>query len=335
VSTTPPLVALVSAQVGDEIAACKPEVPLTFVVSDGSAPLRVEDLQRVDIAFMSLDLLGESSGARLSAGLQAFFEQLRAAARLRWLHVCSAGADRPVLAELLARGVRLTTSSGANAQEVSHTALAGFLALARHLPQCVAAQRERRWAPMKGERMPRDIGGQTALVVGLGPIGREIARLLSALGVHVIGVRRSDAPVPGCAEVVPLARIDAVLPRANAVILACPSTPETRGLLDARRLALLPAGAWLVNVARGAVVVEDALVDGLRSGRLGGAFLDVFATEPLPADSPLWDLPNTWVSPHSAGFASGMHTRTLEMFQDNLERFAAQRELRNEVVAPA
>jgi phosphoglycerate dehydrogenase-like enzyme len=327
-----PLAALVSAKVRDELGAPAPELPLECLASDPERPLAEADLRRIEIAFMSIDLVGESTDSRLAAGLATFFEQLHGAPNLRWLHVCSAGADRPVFAELRSRGVRLTTSSGANALEVSHTALAGFLALSRGLPHYMAAQQDNAWRPMKGDRMPRDIAGQTAVVIGLGPIGREIARLLATLGMHVIGVRRSNKPVPECAEVIPFTQLDSVLPRADCLVLACPITPETRGLVDARRLTLLPRGAYLVNVARGAVVVEEDVIAALRSGQLGGAFLDVFATEPLPVDSPLWDLPNTLISPHSAGYSSGLHGRTLQVFAENLRRFLAGDELRNEVL---
>lgn len=325
------LVALVSTRVRDELRAsvAAADLPLEFVVSNPAVPVAPADLGRVNVAFMSIDIVGESSGTRLAPSLATFFEQVRAATNLRWLHVCSAGADRPVFTELMSRGVTLTTSSGANAAEVSHTAIAGFLALARGLPAAMDSQRRHEWAPLKGARMPPDIEGQTAVLVGLGPIGREIARLLSAFGVHVIGVRRSSTPVPGCAQVVALNQIDAVLPQAQWIVLACPLTPDTLGLIDARRLALLPPGARLINVARGAVVVEEALVDALTDGTLAGAFLDVFATEPLPSDSPLWDLPNTVVSPHSAGYSGGLHGRTVRMFLENLKQFAIGGELRN------
>ncbi len=324
-------VALVSAQVRGEILAQDPAVPLVFKVLSPGAALPLEALQRVDLAFVSLDLIGDSTGTQLAPELRQFFDALRAAQNLHWLHVCSAGADRPVFTELLARGVRLTTSSGASAAQVSQTALMGFLALVRQLPRCVAAQQRREWSPLKGPHVPRDIAGQTVVVVGLGPIGREIARLLQAMGVRVIGVRRTNEPAPCCERVVAFEQIDDVLCEADGVILACPATPQTRGLVDTRRIALMRRGVQLVNVARGVVVVQDALLDALHSGQVGGAFLDVFSTEPLPTDSPLWSAPNTLISPHSAGYATGTHARTVRMFLDNLARLTSGQALHNEV----
>lgn len=301
------------------------------IASNAGEQLDPRTLRRVDAAFLSMDLVATSAGPCPRPDLEAFFDHLRKAENLRWLHVCSAGTDRPVFSELAGRGVRLTTSSGANAPEVSQTALAGFLALARGVPEWLDAQRRHEWVPLTDNRPPRDIAGQTAVVVGMGAIGREIARLLHAFRLSVIGVSRSGVPVPGCAEVVTYARIQETLRRADWLFLACPLTRETHGMIDAAGLRLLPQGARIINVARGAVVVESDLVSALRSGRLGGAYLDVFETEPLPVDSPLWDLPGVLISAHRAGLSSGVHGRTLEMFLANLQRWTEGAELRNEV----
>lgn len=323
-------IALVSPAVRDELLARA--VALDMIVSSPDVPLDPQTLRRIDIAFLSTDLMfGSSDG--LAPGLSTFCDHLRDAVNLRWLHIRSAGADRPILLELLARGVRVTTSSGANAPEVSQSALAGFLALARGVPDWVHAQRRHEWSPQDGKAVPRDVVGNTAIVVGMGPIGREIALLLHALRLSVIGITRSAVSVPGCVEVLPYARIEEALPRADWLILACSLTPQTRGMIDAARLAMLPAGARVINVSRGSVVVEADLVHALQSGRLGGAYLDVFEHEPLAPDSPLWDMPGTLISSHRAGHSTGVDVRIMEMFLDNLRRWLGDAELKNEVVA--
>jgi phosphoglycerate dehydrogenase-like enzyme len=276
----------------------------------------------VDIAFISRDVTGQSTKHELSPALAACYDTLRGAPGLRWVHIHSAGADRPVFGELRARGVAVTTSSGTNAQVVAQTAIAGLLALARRFPQFMAAQRQCSWQPLIGSALPRDLQGQTAVVVGWGPIGQHIGRLLDVLGLQTVVVRRSAQVVQGVQRVVGFEDLHAVLPSADWLILACPLTAQTRELVDARALALLPRGAQLINVARGEVVNEPALIAALQTGALAGAFLDVFAHEPLPADSPLWAMPNVIVTPHAAGHSDGHYRRVADVFIDNLARWA-------------
>jgi len=279
----------------------------------------------VDIALISRDMTGLSTKHELTQGLLDVYAVLRRSAKLKWVHSHSAGADRPIYPELRVRGVQVTTSSGANAEVVAQTALAGLLALARRFPELMAAQQERRWAPLVGaDHAPRDLAGQTAVIIGWGPIGQRIAAFLRLLGLHVVVARHSAAPAPETGvAMVALAQLPAVLPRVDWLLLACPLTAQTRGLLDGRMLALLPQGACLINVARGEVVVEAELVDALQAGRLGGAYLDVFEHEPLDRTSPLWGLPNVIVTPHSAGHSDGNHRRVCELFLANLARWQA------------
>lgn len=283
----------------------------------------------IDLAFISRDVTGLSTKHELAPGLQACYEVLRRSPGLRWVHIHSAGADRDIYVELRARGVSVTTSSGANAEVVAQTALAGLLALARRFPQLMAAQREHRWAPLIGSTLPRDLGGQTAVLVGWGPIGQCIGAFLRLLGLRLVVVRTQAMPPQDEIEFVGFGDLPAVLPRADWLLLACPLTPQTRGLVDARALAALPRGAGLVNVARGEVVVEADLIAALRAGQLGGAFLDVYEHEPLPVASPLWDLPNVIAMPHSAGHSDGNAARVAAMFLDNLGRWCAGQALRN------
>ena len=283
----------------------------------------------VDVAFISREVTGLSTKHELAPSLQACYEVLRRSASLRWVHIHSAGADRDIYVELRARGVTVTTSSGANAEVVAQTALAGLLALARRFPQLMAAQREHRWAPLLGGRLPRDLGGQTAVLLGWGPIGQRLGAFLRLLGLKLIVVRTQAAAPGDGIETVGFEDFQAVLPHADWLLLACPLTDKTRRLVDARALAALPAGAGLINVARGEVVVEADLIAALQSGRLGGAFLDVFEHEPLAADSPLWDLPQVIATPHSAGHSDGNEARVAAMFLDNLRRWCAGEGLRN------
>ncbi|MDB5859222.1 MAG: D-3-phosphoglycerate dehydrogenase (phosphoglycerate dehydrogenase)-like protein [Ramlibacter sp.] len=273
-----------------------------------------------DVAFVSRDVTGLSTKHKVLPATQQAYDAMRKAPGLRWAHIHSAGADRPVYQELMRRGVQVSTSSGANAPVVAQTALLGLLALARHWPRLLAAQRERRWAPLIASGLPRDLQGQTAVVVGWGPVGRELARLLQALGLEVVVVRRHEPPAPAQFRMVAHTRLHEVLPKADWLLLACPLTEETRGLIGAAELALLPPHCGLVNVSRGEVIAELALVEALRAQRLAGAYLDVFAQEPLPEDSPLWTLPNAIVTPHSAGFSDGNEQRVARMFLDNLGR---------------
>jgi len=284
-----------------------------------------------DVAFVSRDVTGLSTKHEILPATQRFYTAMRAAPSLRWTHTHSAGADRAIFSQLRERGVTVTTSSGANAGVVAQTALAGLLALARHLPQLLDAQRDRRWAPLIGSELPRDLQGQRATIVGWGPIGQQIGAVLRVLGLAVTVVRqRAEAMEPGF-EPVTFAQFAAVVPRTDWLILACPLTDRTRGLVDGATLQALPAGARLVNVSRGEVVDEAALIDALRAGRLGGAYLDVFAHEPLDAASPLWTLPNVIATPHSAGFSDGNAARVVEIFCDNLRRWLQGDALRNRV----
>jgi phosphoglycerate dehydrogenase-like enzyme len=238
--------------------------------------------------------------------------------------------DHPAFQPFLARGVTITNYPSVAAIPIAQTAIAGLLLLARGFPHWLEAQRARSWSPHDRARPPARLDEQTLLIVGLGAIGSEIARLARALGLRVIGLRRSPAtqsdPVD---ELHGPHALHELLPRADWLALACPLTERTRGLIDAAALARLPAGARVLNVARGEIIDEAALIDALQRGHLGGAYLDVFASEPLDPASPLWSLPNVIVTPHNAAASQGLETRHHPGFLANLERWARKQPLQN------
>jgi phosphoglycerate dehydrogenase-like enzyme len=206
-------------------------------------------------------------------------------------------------------------------------ALLGLLYFAKDMPLLGRWKREHHWE----RHAMGQLAGSQVLLVGLGGIGREVARLLSAAGVQVCGVGRRNRAydVPGVTGYVDSSEIGHVLPDMDALILACPLTEQTRGLIGAKELARMRPGAVVVNLSRGQVVDEEELIAALRGGRLGGACLDVFATEPLPAGSPLWDMDNVIISPHSASTAAAENALITDLFCDNLRRWLDGAPLRN------
>lgn len=281
-------------------------------------------------AFFSRELYEGSSLRQPGAASNAFFGVVDSAENLRWLHVCSSGLDLPQYEPSIERGIRLTPSSGTTATPIAQTVTAAVLAHSRGFVHWLAAQQRRQWLPLAGSDKPRDIGDQQVIVLGAGPVGAEIGRLLSAVGFQTTVLRRRAVPTANFSRCLPLTDLDAVLPDCDWLILALPLTPETQGLIDARRLALLPSHAKLVNVARGEIVDEPALIQALQGGKLAGAYLDTFAQEPLPEFSPLWGLPNVWLTPHNSAASQGHEQRVVESFIRELRNW-----LRSEQKNPA
>jgi D-2-hydroxyacid dehydrogenase (NADP+) len=306
-------------------AACD---DLTFVTAEQAVAAGACD---AEIGFMTRDVVGNSTVDNPAPQFVAFDKVLRGASPLKWVQINAAGAERPIYRELRARGVKITTASGATAVTVSHSVLGALIAVNRRFPLLADAQRRRAWEQRLGENSPRDLKGQCAVIVGTGPIGRNIARLLKGLEMRTIGVRRSAEPVEHCERTIAYDDLPSVLPQADWLILCCPASPQTRGIANAQAFAAMPRGSYFINVSRGEIAVEKDVIAALQSGHLAGAYLDVFEREPLDPASPLWDLPNVLISPHTASHSLGQNEAILGIFLENLARFRAGQKLRNDV----
>ena len=258
--------------------------------------------------------------------------QFAIASRLKWIHSPAAGVGNMLFPEMVASPVVITNSRGVSADTMAEHTLAVTLALFRNLPFAVARQHEHVWAQNEiSARGNRTIAGSHVLVVGLGAIGSAIAQKMIALGATVIGVRRhaGNSTVEGVSEVATADRLRDLLPRADVVVVSAPHTSETKGLIGREELAVMKHDAVLVNVSRGRLVDEAALAATLQEGRLAGAALDVFEREPLPGDSPLWDLPNVLITPHTSGFRPDHLDVMTNLFAENLRRYDSDQPLLN------
>ena len=265
----------------------------------------------------SLALLADAEVA-LSAGLTA--DMLDAAPDLRWVQAFSSGVDGYPLDALRERGVVLTNAAGIHAEPIAQQALGYLLTFSRRLHVGFRQQAEGRWERYEGD----ELGGKTLGLVGVGAVGTRLAELARALGMRVLGVKRDPTTAPDVLDACygPDGLYE-VLPEADYLVLACPLTDETRGLVDAEAISALPNHAVLVNVARGGVVDDEALVYALQTHRLRGAALDVFPEEPLDGDSPLWGMPNVVVTPHMAGSSPRKPERIAEVVAGNYAAFVA------------
>jgi phosphoglycerate dehydrogenase-like enzyme len=252
----------------------------------------------------------------------------KTAPKLKWVQATSSG-----IGEFLRRtkldqsSIAFTTASGVHARPLAEFTMMGLLYFFRDVPYLNARKAEHHW-----ERYTvQGLDGARVLVVGLGALGQAVARDLSMFGCEVWGTRRTAGTTApeGVARVIPNTGIRAALPQVDALVLACPATDETRNLIDRGCVEALKPGAVIVNISRGSVIDESAMLEGLTSGRIKGAALDVFATEPLPKDSPMWDLPNVLISPHSASTVHAENSRIVDIFLDNLGRFRDGKPLRN------
>jgi phosphoglycerate dehydrogenase-like enzyme len=242
----------------------------------------------------------------------------------RWFHVGGSGYEH--LGRWDPEQVVVTNSAGVLAPFHAERAVAGLLALSTGLLRARQAQKQRRWEP---ERFPT-LEGRTLLIVGLGHTGQELAKRMVAFGMNVVGVRRSvKAAVPCVHEIYPPEKLPELWARADVLSLNVPLGSETRHLIDSSALAALPSHCLLLNGSRGGVVDEDALIECLEKGGIGGAWLDVFQSEPLPAESPLWSMGNVVITPHCADQVEDFPWRFARAFADNLDRFVSGEEMRN------
>jgi phosphoglycerate dehydrogenase-like enzyme len=327
----------------DRIRAAAPGARIVTLSREGLTDEPVEDVEVLLRGWLSAD---------------AFDRLLARAPRLNYVHSASAGVERALTAAARDRGLVITNARGVFSRPIAEYVVMMILAVSRRLPGLLELQRERTWQPLEGVEL-RDV---TVGIVGLGSIGRAVGALATAFGCRVVAVRRRsdgsasvtgqdgeararngagdvDDPERSFGEVM-LDRVGGpdTLPRllgeSDFVVLAAPLTPETDNMIDEAALAAMKPGAWLINIARGRLVDERALIHALRDGRIGGAVLDTFREEPLPATSPFYDLPNVIVTPHTSWSSGRVLDRSVGLFCDNLRRFAAGEPLVN-LIDPA
>jgi len=337
-------------------------VPLAIAVSPIlSARVRSQDLERIQAAapgsrIINLSVEGLADGpvddveVLLRGWLvaEAFDRLLARAPHLTWVHSATSGVERALTPAALARDVLVTNARGVFSRPIAEHVLLMILAVSRHLPDLLELQRERTWQPLEG----RELRELTIGIVGYGSLGRSVASLASAFGSRVIALRRRPDAVdePSAADsgaegegfpyeprldrVVGPDGLHELLAESNIVVLAAPLTAETEGMIDEAAVGAMKRDAWLINVARGRLIDDTALIRALRENRIGGAALDTFRDEPLPQGSPYWDLPNVILTPHTAWSSARVLDRSIDLFCDNLVRFSRGEPLRN-VVDPA
>jgi phosphoglycerate dehydrogenase-like enzyme len=336
--------------------------PLAIAVSPIlSARIRQRDLERIRevspgsrIVNLSVEGLADGPVDDVEVLLrgwlvaEAFDRLLARAPNLTWVHSATSGVERALTPAALARDVLVTNARGVFSRPIAEHVLMMILALSRHLPQLLELQHERTWQPLEG----RELRELTVGIVGYGSLGRSVASLASAFGARVIAMRRRpDAAGEGATtrgtddgEAFPFEPVlerlvgpdglHDLLAESDVVVLAAPLTPETEGFIDEAAVAAMKRDAWLINVARGRLIDDTALIRALRDNRIGGAALDTFRDEPLPPASPYWSLPNVIVTPHTAWSSARVLDRSIDLFCDNLVRFSHGEPLRN-VVDPS
>ena len=327
IALSPILSARYRARDLERIRAAAPGARIVTVSAEGLADASLDDVEVMLRGWLSSD---------------AFDRILARAPRLSWVHSATSGVERALTPAARERGVVVTNARGVFSRPIAEYVLMMILAVSRRLPQLLELQRERTWQPLEGAEL-RDV---TVGIVGLGSIGRAVGALATAFGCRVVAVRRRSGE--GTAASGPddegrvlgelmLARVGGpetlpeLLAESDFIVLAAPLTPETEEMINAETLAMVKPGAWLINVARGRLVDERALLRALVDGDLGGAVLDTFRDEPLVPTSPFYDLPNVIVTPHTAWSSGRVLDRSVELFCENLRRFAAGEPLLNVV----
>jgi phosphoglycerate dehydrogenase-like enzyme len=261
--------------------------------------------------------------------------QLALAGKLRWIHSTAAGVSQLMYPELKNSGVIVTNTSGISSVPIAEHTMGLILALARNFPDSLRYQSQAKWAQQELWDKPQrisEINSSVLLIVGYGSIGRELARRARAFDMRVWGVTRSgQGHITQVEKILPVAELNTALPHADYVVIAAPETPETKHLIGAEQMARMKRGARLINVARGSLLDETALVNALQSGALGGAALDVTGKEPLPPESPLWHAPNLFITPHTSAISERLWQRETDLFMKLLEQWFSGKELANRV----
>jgi phosphoglycerate dehydrogenase-like enzyme len=282
--------------------------------------------KRIDPAEVDLDYVWLSPELSLEGGLKKAFELVLKCRSIRLLQTFNAGLDAPAYRQIAARGIRICNSS-AQSVAISEYVMGQVLAVFQPLVEQRALQAEKKW-----ERTPfREIAGTSWLILGFGPIGQAIAQRAKAFGAHVTVVRRSPGTGPTVDRAGTLKDLPAFLPDTDVVVLACPLNESTRGLANPAFFDALKPGALLVNIARGGLIDDAAMIEALDDGRLAAAVLDVFRAEPLPADDPFWAHPKVRLTSHTSFAGSGVRARWEQLFLDNLPRFVRGEALLHEV----
>jgi phosphoglycerate dehydrogenase-like enzyme len=325
IALSPILAARYRARDLEQIREAAPGARLITLSPEGLADAPLEEVEVLLRGWLSAD---------------AFDRVLARAPRLTWVHSASTGVERALTPAAVERGVVFTNARGVFSRPIAEYVLMMILAVSRRLPQLLELQRERTWQPLEGAEL-RDV---TVGIVGLGSIGRAVRALATAFGCRVIATRRRSEAGPEAAtpdaetgsrgELMPDRvlgpdGLPELLGESDFVVLAAPLTADTEGMISGEALAQMKPGSWLINVARGRLVDERALLRALREGQIGGAVLDTFAEEPLPPSSPFYDLPNVIVTPHTSWSSGRVLDRSVGLFCDNLRRFASGEPLLN------
>ncbi|HEV2298989.1 MAG TPA: D-2-hydroxyacid dehydrogenase [Candidatus Acidoferrales bacterium] len=284
------------------------------------------DYSHLDAALPDTDIL---------VGFSIRPDQFALARRLKWIHATAAGVGQLMYPELRSSGIVVTNARGIHSIPMAEHILGTIIALARRFPDSLRYQMQSRWAQQElwDAPMPmRELKGQILLIVGFGSIGRELARRIQPLGMRVWGVTRSGTGDASLAErILPVTELASALSQADFVLLAAPETPESRRMIGEPELARMKPSAYLINVARGTIIDEPALIEALRRRAIAGAALDVTEKEPLPPESPLWKLDNVFITPHVSAVSEHLWERQAELLLENLERWFSGRELLNQV----
>jgi phosphoglycerate dehydrogenase-like enzyme len=291
--------------------------------------MRVVHLPKYD------NLAAELPDTDIFVGFSLRPEQFLLARKLKWLHSTAAGVGQLMYPELRQSGIEVTNASGVHRIPMAEHILGTLIALARRFPDCFRYQQQSRWAQQdlwNAPVRPRELRGQILLFIGFGAIGGEIAKAIRPLGMRVWAVTRSGRAERGLAEqLFPASKLHEALSQADFIVLAAPETPETRQMISAPEFALMKPSAYFVNVSRGALVDEPALISALEQRKIAGAALDVASEEPLPPESPLWKLDNAFITPHISAVSEHLWDRQTDLLMENLERWFTGSELLNRV----